>query len=95
MGMRAGPGAIEFVSINPETYEMEYRTIGNARPKGICGSGLIDLVAALYLTRMIDIRGKYRDPASEQDPARAAFMKKHLRKRDDELRFEQGHANLL
>ncbi|MEA3466669.1 MAG: ASKHA domain-containing protein [Thermodesulfobacteriota bacterium] len=87
MGMRAGPGAIEFVSINTETYEMEYRTIGNARPKGLCGSGLIDLVAALYLTRMIDIRGKFRDPASEQDPARAAFMKKHLRKRDDGLCF--------
>ncbi len=87
MGMRAGPGAIEFVSINPETYEMEYRTIGNAQPKGICGSGLIDLVASLYLTRMIDIRGKYRDPTSEQDPARAAFMKNHLSKRDDGLCF--------
>lgn len=87
MGMRAGPGAIEFVSIDPETYELQYRTIGEVSPKGICGSGLIDLVAALYLARMIDIRGKFRDPAREQDPLRAAFMRKHLAKRDDGLCF--------
>jgi uncharacterized 2Fe-2S/4Fe-4S cluster protein (DUF4445 family) len=87
MGMRAGPGAIEYVSINPDNYELEYRTIGDVAPKGICGSGLIDLVAALYLTRMIDIRGKFRDPASEQNPARAAFMKEHLVRRDDGFCF--------
>jgi uncharacterized 2Fe-2S/4Fe-4S cluster protein (DUF4445 family) len=87
MGMRAGPGAIEYVSINPDNYELEYRTIGDVAPKGICGSGLIDLVAALYLTRMIDIRGKFRDPATEQDPARAAFMKEHLASRGDDLCF--------
>ncbi len=87
MGMRAGPGAIEFVSIDPDTYELEYRTIGDVAPKGICGSGLIDLVAALYLTRMIDIRGKFRDPDTEQDPLRAAFMREHLVRRDDGLCF--------
>lgn len=82
MGMRAGPGAIEYVAIDPETYAMEYRTIGDVSAKGICGSGLIDLVASLYLTRMIDIRGKFRDPDKEQDPARAAFMKAHLIERN-------------
>jgi len=87
MGMRAGPGAIEYVSIHPEKYELKYRTIGDVAPVGICGSGLIDLVAALYLTRMIDIRGKFRDPALEQDAARAAFMKEHLVRRDDDLCF--------
>jgi uncharacterized 2Fe-2S/4Fe-4S cluster protein (DUF4445 family) len=87
MGMRAGPGAIEYVAIDPETYAMEYRTIGGERPKGICGSGLIDLVAALYCTRMIDIRGKFRDPAREKDPMRARFMEKHIERRDDGFRF--------
>jgi uncharacterized 2Fe-2S/4Fe-4S cluster protein (DUF4445 family) len=87
MGMRAGPGAIEYVSIHPEKYELNYRTIGDVAPVGICGSGLIDLVAALYLTRMIDIRGKFRDPAVEKDVARAAFMKEHLVKRDGDLCF--------
>lgn len=80
MGMRAGNGAIDFVAIDPENFEIEYRTIGNAQPKGICGSGLIDLVASLFLSQMIDIRGKYRDPSKEQEPSRAAFMKRHLRK---------------
>lgn len=83
MGMRAGPGAIEYVSIDPENFDIQYRTIGDVAPKGICGSGLIDLVAALYLTQMIDIRGKFRDPDSEQDPARAAFMREHLVMRDE------------
>ena len=92
MGMRAGPGAIDFVSIDPETYEMESRTIGNVRPKGICGSGLIDLVAALYLARIIDIRGKFREPESEQDQARALFMKKHLARRDGGLCFVVASA---
>lgn len=60
MGMRAGPGAIEHVSIDPETGDISYSTIDGAPPKGICGSGIIDLVAGLYLSRIIDIRGKFR-----------------------------------
>ncbi|MCK5071568.1 MAG: DUF4445 domain-containing protein [Desulfocapsa sp.] len=87
MGMRAGPGAVEFVAIDPKTYEMDYRTIGDVAPVGLCGSGLIDLVAALYLTRMIDIRGKFRNPATEQDRKRVAFMNEHLAQRDDGLCF--------
>ncbi len=60
MGMRAGPGAIEHVKIDPETKAISYTTIDGKKPRGICGSGIIDLVAALYLTRIIDIRGKFR-----------------------------------
>lgn len=60
MGMRAGPGAIEHVTIDPETLELRYRTIDGGRPRGICGSGIIDLVASFYLARIIDIRGKFR-----------------------------------
>ena len=93
MGMRAGPGAIEYVSIDPENFDIQYRTIGDVAPKGICGSGLIDLVAALYLTQMIDIRGKFRDPDSEQDPARAAFMREHLVLRDESYCFVVTSSN--
>jgi uncharacterized 2Fe-2S/4Fe-4S cluster protein (DUF4445 family) len=64
MGMRAGPGAIEHLRIDPASGEIRYQTIGNAKPKGLCGSGLIDLVAELYLTRQIDIRGKFRPQAA-------------------------------
>jgi uncharacterized 2Fe-2S/4Fe-4S cluster protein (DUF4445 family) len=60
MGMRAGTGAIEHCSIDPESGEVSCQTIGNQPPRGICGSGVIDLVAGLYLARIIDIRGKFR-----------------------------------
>ncbi|MCK5230316.1 MAG: ATP-binding protein, partial [Desulfobulbaceae bacterium] len=46
--------------IDPETGSIKYTTIDNSPPMGICGSGIIDLVAGLYLSRMIDIRGKFR-----------------------------------
>lgn len=87
MGMRAGPGAIEYVSIDPRTYTIDFRTIGDVAPIGLCGSGLIDLVAALYLTQMIDIRGKFRDPAGEKDPMRKEFMGHHLLSRNGETCF--------
>jgi uncharacterized 2Fe-2S/4Fe-4S cluster protein (DUF4445 family) len=60
MGMRAGPGAIEHVRIDPDSGKIDFQTIGNSPPRGICGSGIIDLVAAFYLARIIDIRGKFR-----------------------------------
>ncbi len=87
MGMRAGAGAIEYVAIDPKTFAVEYRTIGDVAPIGLCGSGLIDLVAALYLTQLIDIRGKFRDPAKEKDPERLEFMKKYLQLRNDDFCF--------
>jgi uncharacterized 2Fe-2S/4Fe-4S cluster protein (DUF4445 family) len=59
MGMMAGPGAIDRVTIDSETLEISIRTIENLPPVGICGSGLIDLVAQLFLSGMIDLRGKY------------------------------------
>jgi uncharacterized 2Fe-2S/4Fe-4S cluster protein (DUF4445 family) len=60
MGMRAETGAIEHLSLDPESGAITYQTIGNAPARGICGSGVIDLVAELYLARIIDIRGKFR-----------------------------------
>ncbi len=64
MGMRAGPGAIEHITINPGSLAIEYETIGDQPACGICGSGIIDLVAALYLSGIIDLRGKFR-PGSD------------------------------
>ena len=60
MGMRAGPGAIEHVRIDSDTGKLDITTIGNVRPRGLCGSGIIDLAAELYLARIIDIRGKFK-----------------------------------
>jgi uncharacterized 2Fe-2S/4Fe-4S cluster protein (DUF4445 family) len=53
-GMRAGDGAIEKVSLKGGVH---YSTIGNTRPKGLCGSGLIDLLAQLFLTGVLDKKG--------------------------------------
>jgi uncharacterized 2Fe-2S/4Fe-4S cluster protein (DUF4445 family) len=63
-GMRAGPGAIEHVEIQPETGIITYRTVDGGPPRGLCGSGIIDLMAGLYLARIIDIRGKFTTAAT-------------------------------
>jgi uncharacterized 2Fe-2S/4Fe-4S cluster protein (DUF4445 family) len=60
-GMRAMEGAIEEVEIDPETYEVNYRVIGDVKPIGICGSGMIDTLAEMYLNGVIDQKGKIRE----------------------------------
>jgi len=65
MGVQAGPGAIDHISIDPETQEIHYTTIGGGPATGICGSGMIDLVAGLYLARIIDARGRFRNDAQK------------------------------
>ncbi len=60
-GMRATSGAIEDVSINPDTYEPMIITIDMVKPKGICGSGLINLLAALLEANLIGPNGRFRD----------------------------------
>jgi len=68
MGMMASPGVIDHVTIDPETLAFSIGTIKGdsvdkkARPDGpvgICGSGLIDLAAQLFVAGMIDLRGKF------------------------------------
>ena len=59
LGMRATEGAIEDFSIDPVTLEPMNVTIGNVRPKGICGSGLIIIVATLFEMGILDNRGKF------------------------------------
>jgi uncharacterized 2Fe-2S/4Fe-4S cluster protein (DUF4445 family) len=58
-GMRAVKGAIEKVGINKESGEPTFEVIGGGAPNGICGSGLIDLVAGLLETGGIGRNGKY------------------------------------
>lgn len=66
-GMRAAKGAIEDFSINPVTFEPMNLTIGNVRPKGICGSGLIIMVAVMFEMGIIDNLGKFnRDLKTER-----------------------------
>ncbi len=58
-GMRATRGAIEEVWINGQTYEPNYRVIGEVKAKGFCGSGLISLLAELFLNGVLDKGGNF------------------------------------
>jgi uncharacterized 2Fe-2S/4Fe-4S cluster protein (DUF4445 family) len=58
-GMRATVGAIEEVWINQNTFEPTYRVIGSKPPRGICGSGLLALLAELFITGVIDKGGHF------------------------------------
>lgn len=65
-GMRAAKGAIEDFSIDPVTLEPMNMTIGKVRPKGICGSGLITIVASLFEMGVIDNSGKFERRLAEK-----------------------------
>ena len=59
-GMIARAGAIEGVSL--EDGDLRYHVIGNIKPKGVCGSGLVDLAAVLLHCSIIDHEGLIRPP---------------------------------
>jgi uncharacterized 2Fe-2S/4Fe-4S cluster protein (DUF4445 family) len=73
-GMRATRGAVEKVAIRG--HEVSYGTIGRAKARGVCGSGLIDVIAELMVHRIIDQSGKFID-----------FDHPHVRVVDDVAEF--------
>ncbi|MFX0138887.1 MAG: ASKHA domain-containing protein, partial [Candidatus Hodarchaeota archaeon] len=58
-GMRAASGAIERVEIDPKTLSLTYKTIDDEPPKGICGSAMVDLLAEMLKSSIIDVTGKF------------------------------------
>jgi uncharacterized 2Fe-2S/4Fe-4S cluster protein (DUF4445 family) len=73
-GQRAAPGAIERVRIDRDTSELRYRTVGSDRwsddpgapaPTGVCGSGIIELIAELYLAGILTTDGVI-DPGAKE-----------------------------
>ena len=60
-GMRATDGAVEAVTIDRETLEPILSIVGKAgqKPVGICGSGIIDVIAELYRTSAISAKGHF------------------------------------
>jgi len=58
-GMRATIGAIDHVKINPTNYEPMVMSIGDEKPIGICGSGLIELVSEMLHAGIINQNGKF------------------------------------
>jgi uncharacterized 2Fe-2S/4Fe-4S cluster protein (DUF4445 family) len=56
-GMRAADGAIEAVTITPDG-DLDLTVIGDAEPRGLCGSGLVDAVTALVQAGLLDGSGR-------------------------------------
>ncbi len=75
-GMRAAKGAIEIINISKD-YDVSYSTIGNIPPRGICGSGLLDCIAEMLRSGIIDRSGNFQK-GIETD---------RLRKKEDEFEF--------
>lgn len=59
-GMRAEEGAIEKLILDPETFEPDYSTVENKQARGICGSGMIDLLSEMFLKKVIGQDGKFK-----------------------------------
>lgn len=66
-GMRATDGAIEGITINPDTREVEIKVIGEeSEPIGICGSGMIDAIAEMFIAGILDPKGKLQKEISDR-----------------------------
>lgn len=65
-GMRASKGAIQKVKIAPQGCEVSLNTIGEVKPRGICGSGYIDIISQMLLTGLIDKDGKIKTGSSRR-----------------------------
>jgi len=78
-GMRAAPGAIERIAIDAATKEVDYKVIGREawrkysepkemKAKGICGSGILDLLAELYRSGVVAKSGVFNKKALKEHP---------------------------
>jgi uncharacterized 2Fe-2S/4Fe-4S cluster protein (DUF4445 family) len=65
-GMRASRGAIQRVKIGLRDFEVSFNTIGDVKPRGICGSGYIDLLAEMLRAGIIDKSGKIKAKNSKR-----------------------------
>jgi uncharacterized 2Fe-2S/4Fe-4S cluster protein (DUF4445 family) len=59
--MRASAGAIEKVKIDPSTYKITLKTIMNRAPVGICGSGIVSLLAEMLRTGLMNPDGSFNN----------------------------------
>ena len=57
-GMRSVEGAIDHVKIHPATLKASFTVIGEVKPRGICGSGLIDAMGEMFRNGILDSLGK-------------------------------------
>jgi uncharacterized 2Fe-2S/4Fe-4S cluster protein (DUF4445 family) len=74
-GMRASKGAIERIWIDPRSFDVSFKVIGNTKPVGICGSAVVEGIAEMLRTGIIDSRGRMNQ------------NNKSIRKKNDSLEF--------
>jgi uncharacterized 2Fe-2S/4Fe-4S cluster protein (DUF4445 family) len=101
MGTTAAPGVIDHVHIDPQSRGFTIQTIDDLPPVGICGSGVIDLAAQLFLAGMIDIRGKFRPEVCGDrltylhDLAHLTIVTADVSGSGDDLRISQADMDSL
>ncbi len=71
-GMRAAPGAIEGILIDPETYEPMIKTIDAKPALGICGSGIINIISQMLRLGILNQNGKYAENLGHRPDSRGA-----------------------
>jgi uncharacterized 2Fe-2S/4Fe-4S cluster protein (DUF4445 family) len=64
--MRSAAGAIQKVKINRKDFNVSYETIGKAGPRGICGSGYIDIISEMLDAGALDKDGKIKDVSNKR-----------------------------
>jgi uncharacterized 2Fe-2S/4Fe-4S cluster protein (DUF4445 family) len=64
--MRASTGAVERVWIDPASKNVRLRTIDDAPPRGICGSGIVDAVAEMFMNGILDPSGRITDAKGDR-----------------------------
>ncbi len=75
--MKAVAGAIERVTIDASTFDVQYQVIGNQPPVGLCGSAMIDVLAELVRCKIVDHTGRINQEVSQS----------RIRRRNESLEF--------
>lgn len=57
-GMRAATGAIEHIQIDSNSLSVSYKTVGGGKPRGVCGSGIIDAISEMLKAGIINVSGR-------------------------------------
>ena len=107
-GQRAAPGAIERVRIDKETHEPRFKVIGCdlwsddpafadevKQVTGICGSGIIEVVAEMYLAGILDAAGKISAPVSDRVVQDGRTMAYVLHAGDPVIRITQNDVRAI
>ncbi|MFX1385871.1 MAG: ASKHA domain-containing protein [Promethearchaeota archaeon] len=71
-GMRAAAGAMDKIKIDPKNFDVSYTTIKNKKPVGICGSGLVDVIAEMLKSKIITRSGNFNQEITNNE----RFIKK-------------------